>query len=204
MGWLWERSKSLEFMVRDVLEDASSTTGFGTLLALPDHMHMRCVLSVDGRLGQIRNYPLVGELFPAHAGATSKAYYAFVPHDQRHRQFAGRPMARFTERTVVDQQELEQDLAAIREKGYASTIGEYDIGVAALAVPLFLRGEAYGSLSFCWPAKLLKAEVSNQLGVLREAAERVERRLSCPPPGRSAAGPRPDVMPDSSQTLLSR
>jgi hypothetical protein len=49
-------------------------------------------------------------------------------------------MARFAERPVVDRQELEQDFAAVRGQGYAATIGEYDIEVAALAV--HLRGEA--------------------------------------------------------------
>ncbi|NEE27272.1 IclR family transcriptional regulator, partial [Streptomyces sp. SID7982] len=78
------------------------TTGDTVLFCLPDSFHMRCVAAEEGETGPLRYYPLVGELYPAHAGATSKSYYAYLPDEQRHRLFRGRPMARFTDRTVTE------------------------------------------------------------------------------------------------------
>jgi IclR family acetate operon transcriptional repressor len=181
LGKLWERSGSLEILVSHVLDEVSARTGDSTVLSLPDGFHMRCVLSVDGRHGQLRYYPLVGELFPAHAGATSKAYFAYLPVDQRRALFHDRPIARFTDRTVIDPEVLELEFATIREQGYALSFGEYDAGVAALAVPIFLRGEAYGSLTSCWRDQSPDVDISARLDALQEASDRLERRLSSPP-----------------------
>lgn len=177
LGRMWERSGSLRMLVDPILCELSAVTGDTSVLALPDSFHMRCVAAVDGEAGPIRYYPLVGELYPAHAGATSKAYYANVPEDARRRLFRDRPMARFTSRTVTDVDELERDFLRVRERGYAFTVGEYDSGVATLGVPVFLRGEPYGSLSVAGTEEAFDRPL-DRLPRLRRAAEQVERRLT--------------------------
>lgn len=180
LGRLWERSGSLEMLVSSVLDDLTARTNDSAQMALPDGFHMRCVLSADGPQGRLRRYPMVGELFPAHAGATSKAYFAYLPGVQRHALFHDRPMARFTDRTVIEAGRLDEEFATIRRQGYALTFGEYDAGVAALAVPIFLRGEPYGSLTLSWRAKSLDGDLRDRLSALRDALEQLERRLSTP------------------------
>lgn len=179
----WQHSGSLRLLVQDVLDELSKTSGLTSVLAVPDIAHMRCACSAEGSAGRIRYYPLVGELYPAHAGATSKAYFAFLAESDRHRVLAGRPMARFTDRTVTDETLLEEQLATIRRRGYAYTVGEYDTGVATVATPVMLRGEPVASLSLAGsPARL--GDPTTFLDVLKASIERIERRLSSPQVGR--------------------
>ncbi|MEU8505143.1 IclR family transcriptional regulator [Streptomyces brevispora] len=181
LGRLWERSGSLELLAGPVLEELRRVTGDTVLFCLPDSFHMRCVAAEEGETGPLRYYPLVGELYPAHAGATSKSFYAYLPDEQRHRLFRGRPMARFTERTVTDPDLLERELLKVRAQGYAWTVGEYDAGVATVAVPVFLGREPYGSLSLGGAEERFEGAPENRLDALRKAAELLERRLTHPP-----------------------
>ncbi|WP_249123847.1 IclR family transcriptional regulator [Saccharopolyspora erythraea] len=128
---------------------------------------------------------LVNELYPAHAGATSKSYYAFLPDEQRTWLFTDRPLARFTERTVTDLALLERQFAEVRERGWAYTVGEYDPGVATLAVPVFLRDEPYGSLSVGWSAERFDHDPAEWADLLREVSSRIRLRLTHPAPRRA-------------------
>ncbi|MFB6988404.1 IclR family transcriptional regulator [Streptomyces sp. NPDC056304] len=194
LGRLWERSGSLELLAGPVLEELRRVTGDTVLFCLPDSFHMRCVAAEEGEAGPLRYYPLVGELYPAHAGATSKSYYAYLPDDQRHRLFRGRPMARFTDRTVTDPDRLEEEFLKVRAQGYAWTVGEYDTGVATVAVPVFLGREPYGSLSLGGAEELFRGAPEDRLDALRHAAQLLERRLTQPPqrPKPRARRPRTD------------
>ncbi|MEV0775065.1 IclR family transcriptional regulator [Streptomyces sp. NPDC050428] len=181
LGRLWERSGSLELLAGPVLEELGRTTGDTVLFCLPDSFHMRCVAGAEGKSGPLRYYPLVGELYPAHAGATSKSYYAFLPDEQRHRLFRDRPMARFTERTVTDPDLLEREFLRVRAQGYAWTVGEYDTGIATVAVPVFVGREPYGSLSLGGAEERFPNGPEDRLDTLRNAAAALERRLTHPP-----------------------
>jgi DNA-binding IclR family transcriptional regulator len=177
LGRSWERSGSLRMLVTPVLTDLSLRTGDTALLSVPDGFHIRCVAAVDGAAGPLRYYPLVDELYPAHAGATAQAYYAFVAEDERLRLFRDRPMARFTERTLTGVDELEARFRQVRERGYAFTVGEYDAHVATLAVPVRLHGEPFGSLSLGGHEDRFTAPL-DRLPALQRAAEQVERLLT--------------------------
>ncbi|MGX1673045.1 IclR family transcriptional regulator [Streptomyces sp. NPDC055400] len=181
LGRMWERSGSLELLAAPVLEELGRATGDTVLFCLPDSFHMRCVAAVEGESGPLRYYPLVGELYPAHAGATSKSFYAFLPDEQRHRLFRGRPMARFTDRTVTDPDELERELVQVRAQGHAWTVGEYDAGIATVAVPVFLGREPYGSLSLGGAKERFADGPEGRLDALRKAASLLEKRLTHPP-----------------------
>lgn len=180
LGRLWERVGALDLMVAPILRDLAEQTGHSALLSVPDGAHTRCVLAAQGSDGRLRGYSLVGELYPAHAGATSKAYFAHLPPPELAQLFHDRPMARFTENTVTDMAELKRQFAEVRERGWAYTVGEYDSGVATLAVPVFLRGEPYGSLSVGWSATKFRHDPQQWVDLLRNGADTVELRLSYP------------------------
>lgn len=147
VGRIWAGSQSLRLLVQPVLARLAEDTGLAAIFAIPDAFHMRAIAAAEGAEGPLRKYPLVGELFPAHAGATSKAYYATLPDRERQRTFADRPMARFTPSTTVDPAVLEQQFEKIRRQGYATSTGEYDDGVSTVAMVVRLRNEPFGSLS---------------------------------------------------------
>ncbi|MGP4016180.1 IclR family transcriptional regulator [Saccharopolyspora sp. 5N708] len=182
LGRMWDQAGALEILARPLLTELAEETGHNVLLALPDSAHMRCVVAVAGAEGTLREYPLTNELFPAHAGATSKSFYAFLPAEQRSQIFTDRPLARFTEHTVTDLAVLERQFADIRAAGWAYTAGEYDRGAATLAVPIFLRDEPYGSLSLAWQFEHHQPAPTEWVPLLQETSARISSRLTRPLP----------------------
>ncbi|MFC7330451.1 IclR family transcriptional regulator [Marinactinospora rubrisoli] len=170
---VWQQSRTLELLVQPVLDELTRRTGDSSLLCVPDGFHVRCVAAADGPAGPQRYYPLVGELYPAHAGATSKGYFAFLPPHECSRLFTDRPLARFTDHTQVDPVRLTEEFAAIRNRGYALSEGEYDGDTAALAVPVHVRRELYGSLSLGWRSGH-SDDTTTRLPLLRHAASVID------------------------------
>jgi IclR family acetate operon transcriptional repressor len=72
----------------------------------------------------------------AHATAHGKALLASLSRTERRRYFAGHGMARLTERTITDEERFEAELASVRQRGLAVSVGEADPAYACLAVPL--------------------------------------------------------------------
>lgn len=171
----WQSTASLASITRPVVASLAETTGLTATFAVADHAHMRAVISVDGPEGPLRGYPTTGELFPAHVGAISKAYYAHLPRSMREYFTSQRPLARYTSVTSMNPEELEAEFARIRELGYCVTRGEYDEQVSALAVPVALGNEPLGSVSVSTRETLPATEAL--VGHVRETARRIGQLL---------------------------
>ncbi|MGO2138889.1 MAG: IclR family transcriptional regulator [Leucobacter sp.] len=143
----WQSTASLASIARPAVTTLAEETGLTATFAIADHAHMRAVISVDGPEGPLRDYPMAGELFPAHVGAISKAYFAHLPRARRDHYTSQRPLARYTSVTSMNPQELEGEFARIRDLGYCVTRGEYDEQVSALAMPVKLGSDPLGSVS---------------------------------------------------------
>ncbi|UKA62289.1 IclR family transcriptional regulator [Arthrobacter sp. FW306-04-A] len=147
MASLWERTGGLARLADTVLTRLSQETTKTTLFAIPDGAYVRCIAAIDGLHGPLRAHPLIGDLYPAHAGATSRSYFAFLSPAERRNLLHGRPHPRFSEHTEVDEQRLEALFDQTVTDGYAFSEGEYDPSTRALAVPVLLGHRPVGSLS---------------------------------------------------------
>jgi IclR family acetate operon transcriptional repressor len=95
----------------------------------------------------------VGRPSVPHATAAGKVMLAFARGAEPTAE-----LTRFTERTIVDPQALVQELAAVRERGYAEAVGEREPDLGALAAPVFGRGgELAAILGIQGPASRLPA-----------------------------------------------
>ncbi|MFE0591274.1 IclR family transcriptional regulator [Micromonospora echinospora] len=177
MAAVWERAGGLAALAQRVLEPLAFQTDRTAIFAVPDGLHVRCVAAVDGG-GPLRSHPLVGELYPANAGATSRGYFAFLDSNERRALISGRVFATFTGLTKVDEQELERLFVETVAQGYAYSEGEYDYATRALAVPIILRGRPVGSLSLGeskYPER--PDDVRDHLPALQAAAEQLSALL---------------------------
>ncbi|MFD5319307.1 IclR family transcriptional regulator [Streptomyces sp. NPDC127098] len=174
----WERDGGLASLVTPTLRATAETVGVGTLFAVPDGVHMRCVAAAEGPAGPLRYYALAGELYPAHAGATSRAYFGMLPAQDRAALLYGRPMARFSDRTLTDPARLEERFAEVRRTGYAYSDGEYDAETAALAAPVLVGRRPVGTLSLVGPLDVLPVRRDELVAPLLAAAERLGRVLT--------------------------
>ncbi len=77
----------------------------------------------------------VGRRTPLHATSSGKVLLAFQPKDDRERVLA-QPLEQFTTQTIVEPDLLRVELAQIRERGWASTCEELEVGLNAVAAPI--------------------------------------------------------------------
>lgn len=82
----------------------------------------------------IRRVAPVGVRLPLHVGASSKVLLAFASEEERRQIFANPEWPQ-----NIDLERYEQQLAEVRNRGYATSIEEREPGVAAVAAPVFNR-----------------------------------------------------------------
>jgi DNA-binding IclR family transcriptional regulator len=196
MAALWERSGGLATLVTPILAQLSESSGRTSVFGVPDGAHVRCVAAVSGQEGPRRSHPYLDELYPANAGATSRGYFAFLDAGERYALLHGRPFARFSGLTAVDENELEQLFDETVKQGYAFSEGEWDESTRAIAVPVFSGHRPVGSLTL---VENKSAEhptlIREYLDQLKSAADAITGRLSNRPP----AAPRQDWRRRASQ-----
>jgi len=186
---VWERGGGMASLVRPALAVLAREAGVNALFAVPDGVHMRCVAAVDGATGPLRYYVLAGELYPAHAGATSRAYFGMLNADDRAALIYGRPMARFSEHTLTDPAALEERFAQVRREGFTYSEGEYDPETAALAAPVLVGRRPVGTLTLAATQEVLRPRRDDLVAPLLQGAADLGRLLT---PARPRQVPRRD------------
>jgi IclR family transcriptional regulator, KDG regulon repressor len=78
-----------------------------------------------------------GHRFSLHAGAMGKIFLAHLPEERIDHFLRTQELVKYTEKTIVDPEELRKQMETIREVGYAVSDEEIDPGVMALAAPIF-------------------------------------------------------------------
>lgn len=94
----------------------------------------------------------LNQWLPVHAGASGLAIMAFLPAKERADIVERLGLAAMTERTITDPAELEEQIGAIRARGYAITHGQRVPGAVGIAAPIFgPRGVVVGDVFLTIP-----------------------------------------------------
>ncbi|MFD5224745.1 IclR family transcriptional regulator [Microbacterium sp. NPDC058342] len=147
MAMLWERTGGLAALADPVLTELAATTRRTAVFAIPDGGHVRVVAAVDGSSGPPRSHLFRGALYPAHAGAASRAYFAFLDRVERRALLDDRPFGRFSDQTPADLAALETEFDNTARLGYALSEGEYDTRTRALGLPVRMGTRPVASVS---------------------------------------------------------
>jgi DNA-binding IclR family transcriptional regulator len=136
----------------------------------------------------------VGQRLPAFCTATGKAFLAFLPLDQVERILAG-GQPRHTKSTITSPAELQRDLAATRERGFAISEQEFEPDINAVAAPIHdASGYPIGAIAIVAPSFRLPRERMLALGrQLLAATDAISHEvglaaLSRPAPKPASAG----------------
>jgi len=106
------------------------TTGLGTV----NGDSLLTVAQADGpNLIAVGDW--TGRSVPLHCVASGKVLMAALAEREVLR-IVRRGLVTFTERTIVELEPLLEELARIRRRGYATAIGEYELGLNAVAAPV--------------------------------------------------------------------
>ena len=120
----------------------------------------------------------IGQLTPLHATSSGKVLLAHLDATERI-ELIGRGLERLTQNTHTDPATLQDELAAVAERGHATTFGELEIGLNAVAVPV--RGEdatVIAALSASGPAYRMTPErIREILGEVESAGVELSRLM---------------------------
>jgi DNA-binding IclR family transcriptional regulator len=135
LGQRVPRPRGLREAALPHLEDLYEASHENIHLAVLDGVHTLFLEKVSGR----RSMPIisrVGGRLPAYCTATGKLFLAFGP-PERLRKVTETGLARLTPRTITMPGLLERDLARTLERGYGINREESEVGVSAVAAPVF-------------------------------------------------------------------
>ncbi len=120
----------------------------------------------------------LGRRTPVHCTASGKVILAFGPQAVRERLLA-RPLESSTTHTITAGTELEAQLGEALKDGFARTYEELEIGLDAIAAPVFdSGGDVVAALDVSGPSHRLRAEGRPELVRLTlDAAADLSRRL---------------------------
>ena len=78
----------------------------------------------------------VGSRLPLLSSAIGRALVAACPEEQAQDLIANAPLERHTKTTDMDRESIAADIAETAKRGYAFVDGEFEAGVAAIAIPV--------------------------------------------------------------------
>ncbi|WP_051845234.1 IclR family transcriptional regulator [Streptomyces sp. NRRL S-813] len=121
----------------------------------------------------------VGQLTPLHATSSGKILLANLPAKERAALLAEAGLKKVTPHTITAKTKLEKNLTEARERGYAWTTEEFEIGLHAIAAPIRDRdGDVVAALSASGPSYRFTEERLHELApVLVKGANEISHRM---------------------------
>lgn len=158
LGGLAVQGLALVKLAREPLERLAAETGETVNLAVPHDERALNVLQVrTSHVVGVTDW--TGRATPLHGTANGKVLLAFGAAE------APSDLPRLTDRTLVSREELAAELARVRERGYATAVEELEIGLHAVAAPVFGEaGACLAAVSVSGPAYRLPVERLQDLG----------------------------------------
>lgn len=153
-----------------ILRRVTEETGEATILSVRDGTHHLTVNKVDGpQTFRVTSDP--GHLGALHTTSVGKALVAFADDATRDQLLAELVLEPLTERSITDRDAFRTEIELVRRRGYATMDEENELGMRAVAVPVFnAQGHAFASLATAVPVFRMGMEALVALVPLLQAA----------------------------------
>ncbi len=172
----------LRAIARPHIEDVVARLEETVLLTRIDGGAIRVIDSIECRRS-LRVTSRTGAIMPTHATAAGKAILATMTRDAIEAHLPSERLASKTPRSLTSRTILMRQLADVRRRGYAVTIGENEPDVRAVAVAIVdADGATRASISLCAPASRLSwRDIPPVASQLHDAARRIGALLGAAP-----------------------
>lgn len=121
------------------IDELSRRLGFIVFVAEPDGSGGYVVVAKGERQLGVRVTVSVGESFPFSAPAIMQAFHAWLPREQVDESVDRHGLKPFTPHTIVDRDDLHAALAETRERGFSTSLQQFDMAQSGVAAPVFDR-----------------------------------------------------------------
>ena len=153
-----------------ILRRVTEETGEATILSVRDGNHHLTVNKVDGpQTFRVTSDP--GHLGALHTTSVGKALVAFADDATRQQLVEELELEPLTELSITDRDAFRAEIELVRKRGYATMDEENELGMRAVAVPVFnSQGHAFASLATAVPVFRMSMEALVALVPLLQAA----------------------------------
>ena len=161
-----------------ILRRVTEETGEATILSVRDGNHHLTVNKVDGpQTFRVTSDP--GHLGALHTTSVGKALVAFADDATRGQLIDELELEPLTEFSITDREAFRAEIELVRRRGYALMDEENELGMRAVAVPVFnSQGHAFAALATAVPVFRMSVEALVALvPLLQSAAAELSARL---------------------------
>lgn len=164
---------------RPTLERLSHDLGETVHLIVLDESSIVFLDGVEGRFA-IRAAERTGDRAPAHASAAGKVLLAALTREQLRERYGSGRISGGTALAATSRKVLEEQLDVVREQGFAVNLGESELGLHAVAAPVYDgAGVVRAAISISGPSvRLDKDTLLEHVSVLQHATREIAERLS--------------------------
>lgn len=163
LGKRAELSMSLPSLAKPFLERLREETGENANLAVLDGtevVYLACAESPR----MMRTFTVPGARVAAHATGVGKVLLASLDGTRIDALYQGKPLTRYTAKTIVDLDELKGHLETARKEGFALDEGEREEDVVCVAAPVLDHsGKVVAAISVSGPSYRLNPENLEQV-----------------------------------------
>jgi IclR family transcriptional regulator, acetate operon repressor len=175
------RANNLRAVTRPELERLAAETGETASLEILAGTEMLVIDEIVG--GHLMSgVPDLGSRWPLHASSTGLVVLAFMPEERMHALLSStlRPVTSYT---LTSRSDLLRELEAVRIQGYGVGDETLEVGLVAIAAPIFNHdGQVVAAISIAGPKLRVTADCVPQIGKqIRAAAGRVSSSLGYRP-----------------------
>ena len=162
------RNDPLYMASLEMVELLSEKTGESAFCAVLDDGAVKVLATAEGK-HHLRYVLRNGERIALHASALGKAVLGSLDDEEMRRQLRLKPMRKVTNETIVDPNELEENVKVQRERGWYSVQEEGNGGVLAFGIPLQI-GDSKVALSIAGPVDRMRKNQETYLNEMKQLA----------------------------------
>ncbi|HSO63040.1 MAG TPA: IclR family transcriptional regulator [Desulfobacterales bacterium] len=164
---------------RPIMQKLMERAGETVNLVCFEDMEAVYIDQISNTKSLLRMFTRVGARVPLHSSGVGKAFLAARPPAEAVGYFRNAKKVRYTENSLVKEDEFLRDIEETRTRGYAVDREEFEDGVGCIAVVITQKGEVAGAMSISGPSSRIFGAGTAQLAaeVVRSAAA-VSQRLS--------------------------
>ncbi|HVV22944.1 MAG TPA: IclR family transcriptional regulator [Pseudonocardiaceae bacterium] len=120
----------------------------------------------------------IGDTFPFSAPAIMRAFHAWSDQDEVDRLVAQYGVTEFTPATATSPGLVRDKLRIVRQRGYATSVREYDLGQSGVSAPVFdERGRVTAVIvSLAFSSELNESNADRYGELIRECGRRITER----------------------------